>query len=210
MIKQIIFDFDGTLIDSLDIFIKIGNHMVEKYGYTQISEDRIKKLLVLPMKERIESLGIPIYKLAKIGAEALKLFNEKAAAVKPINGMREVLGNLHMAGYGLNIVSSNTGNNIDTFLKANDLCIFDNIQSSKGLFGKHTTISKLITKLGVKKEEVIYIGDEQRDIDACKKVGIQIISVLWGFDSLELIQQKDPEFIVAEPQEIIEVVKGIK
>lgn len=210
MIKQIIFDLDGTLVDSLDTFIKIGNQMVEKHGYQQLSEDKIKELLRLPMKERIESLNIPIYKLLKMGVEALKLFSEYAAHVKPISGIKEVVQYLHIMGYGLNIVSSNTSHNIDTFLKANELCFFNNIQSSKGLFGKHITISKLISKLDAEKDEVIYIGDEQRDVEACKKVGIQVISVLWGFDSLELIQQKSPEFIVSDPQEIVEIINAIK
>jgi phosphoglycolate phosphatase len=122
----------------------------------------------------------------------------------------EVLENLHKEGYGLNIVSSNSLNNIDTFLKANELNLFENIQSSNGLFGKHITIGKLISKLGVKKDEVIYIGDEQRDVEACKKIGIKVIAVLWGFDSLELIEKAKPDFIASNPNEIVEIIMAIK
>jgi len=210
MIRQIIFDLDGTLVDSLETFIKIGNEMAEKYGYESLNAEKIKELLALPMKKRIESLKIPIYKLPKMGIEALGTYNSYAAQDKPIKGVKEMLECLHEKGYRLSIISSNSLNNIHTFLKVNELDLFDNIQSSKGLFGKHITIGKLISKLRVKKDQVIYIGDEQRDVEACKKIGIRVISVLWGFDSLELIKKAKPDFIVSEPNEIVEIIMNIK
>jgi len=210
MITQIIFDLDGTLVDSLDTFIKIGTEMAAKYGYRSLNDEQIKELLMLPMKKRIEILKIPIYLIPKMGIELLSTYNAYAAQVKPIVGVKEMLEYLHKAGYRLNIVSSNSLRNINTFLEANELDLFDNIQSSKGLFGKNITISKLISRLRVKKEEVIYIGDEQRDVEACKKIGIQVISVLWGFDSRELIEKAKPDFIVSNPNEIIKIIKDIK
>jgi phosphoglycolate phosphatase len=210
MIKQIIFDLDGTLIDSLNVFIKIGNEMIQKYGYKEIDEEKIKELLKLPMKKRIESLKIPIYRLPKMGFEALSAFNTYAAEIKPIAGINEMLIQLYKEGYGLNIVSSNSVNNINTFLRANRLNLFDNIQSSNGLFKKDITLEKLISKLGVENDEVIYVGDEQRDVEACRKVGIKVISVLWGFDSLELLENSKPDYIVSNPGKIIEIVNAIK
>lgn len=210
MIKQIIFDMDGTLVDSLDTFIKIGNEMAWKYGYEPISQEKIKELLKLPMKKRIESLKIPVFKIPKIGVEILNAFNSYAAEVKPIEGVKDMLHTLYNRGYGLNIVSSNSVRNIETFLKVNDLELFDNIQSSKGLFGKHVTIGRLIAKLGAAKEDVIYIGDEQRDVEASKKIGIKVISVLWGFDSRELIDKVKPDFYAVKPGDIVEIIEAIK
>ncbi len=206
MIKHIIFDLDGTLVDSLDTFIKIGNEMAEKYGYKPVSQDKIKELLQLPMKKRLAALKIPVYKLPKIGVELLGSYKTYAEEVKPINGVKEMLEKLHSDGYGLSIVSSNTVHNIKAFLEINQMNMFCNMQSSKGLFAKHVTIGRLINKLGVEKDEVIYIGDEQRDVEACKKIGIKVISVLWGFDSLELITNAKPDFIAFKPEEIVEIV----
>lgn len=210
MISQVIFDLDGTLVNSLNIFIKVGNQMAEKYGYQPLSEESIKELLKLPMKKRIEVLKIPKFRLPKIGLEALRKFNEYAAQVEPIEGIRELLELLYHKGYKLNIVSSNSLDNINAFLEANHIELFDNIQSSRGLFDKHVTINRLITKLGVKKDEVIYIGDEYRDIEACKKIGIKVISVLWGFDPKELLEKAEPDFIVSDPNEISQIIMNIK
>ncbi len=210
MIKEVIFDLDGTLVDSLDTFIKIGNEMAEKYGYKPISQEKIKELLKLPMRKRIEALEIPIYKLPKMGIELLNNFNSYAAVVKPVKGVGEVLESLSRGGYGLNIVSSNSEHNIRAFLEANNMNLFENIQSSRSLFGKHVTIGKLISKLGVEKDEVIYIGDEQRDVEASKKTGIRVISVLWGMDTRELIEDAGPDFIAASPEEIVDIITAIK
>lgn len=210
MIKQIIFDLDGTLVDSLDTFIRIANEIAEKNGYEPLQDDKIRELLKLPMRSRIKSLGIPAYKIPKMGLELLNDFNKYMAEFRPIDGIKDMLECLHNDGFSLNIVSSNSVHNIETFLNANNLNIFDNIQSSKGLFGKHVTIGKLISKLNVQKDEVIYIGDEQRDVEACKKIGIKVISVLWGFDSLELIRKTDPDFIVSRPNEIVQIIKSIR
>lgn len=210
MITHIIFDLDGTLVDSLETFIKIGIELAQKHGYKSLNEEKIKELLMLPMKKRIESLNIPLYKLPKLGLEALGAFNSYAAKVRPIKGVKEMLECFHEKGYRLNIISSNSLHNIHTFLKANDMELFDNIRSSNGLFGKHVTIGKLISKLHVKKEQVIYIGDEQRDVEACKKIGIKVISVLWGLDSLELIKKAKPDFIASTPNEIVEIIMAIK
>lgn len=210
MIKQVIFDLDGTLVDSLQTFIRIGNEMAEKYGYQPVSQERIKELLKLPMKKRIKELKIPVFKLPKMGVELLNNFHSYAEEVSPIEGVGEMLEKLYSAGYGLSIVSSNSVHNIEAFLKCNNLEMFDNIQSSKGLFAKHVTIGRLISKLGVEKDEVIYVGDEQRDVEACRKIGIKVISVLWGFDSLELLKRAKPDYIVLKPDEIVEIVAAIK
>ena len=210
MITQVVFDLDGTLINSLDIFIKVGNQIAEKYGYPPFSEERIKELMMLPMKKRIQILKIPKFKLPKLGIEALNIFKEYVAEVELIIGVREMLECLHKQGYRLSIVSSNSLDNINAFLETNQLKLFDNIQSSRGLFDKHVTIKKLISKMGVKKDEVIYVGDECRDVEACKKVGIKVISVLWGFDPRELLEKENPDFIVSNPNELSEIIMNIK
>lgn len=209
MIKEIVFDLDGTLVDSMETFIEVGNEMAEKYGFQKFSQDRIKELMQLPIKKRFEELNIPVYKLPKMILDFLNSFHNYAQRVKPINGIKEIIEKLYAEGYGLSIVSSNTIQNIEAFLQMNDMPYFSHIQSSRGLFGKHNTIEKLIKKLGAKKDEVIYIGDEQRDIEACKKIGISVISVIWGFDSLELLTDSKPDYIVFKPEELIETIKAI-
>lgn len=210
MIKEIIFDLDGTLVDSLEAFIKLGNEMAEKYGYKPVTEEKIRELLKMPMKKRLKELEIPVFKLPKMAVELLNNYHTYAEEVDFVEGAKTLLQKLHSAGYGLSIVSSNSVHNIKSILECNNINVFDNIQSSKGLFGKHITIGKLIKKLGVKKSEVVYVGDEQRDVEACKKIGIKVISVVWGFDSLELLEKVKPDFIALKPDDITDIIISIK
>jgi phosphoglycolate phosphatase len=206
MIKHIIFDLDGTLVDSLNIFVKIGNELAPKYGYKPLNDNKIRELLRLPLKKRIEELGIPIFRIPKIGVKALEMFNSYASQLEPVDGVKGLLLSLKERGYGLSIISSNSIPNIKVFLKANKLDIFDNIMSSRNLFGKHITINKLIASLGLKKSEIIYVGDEQRDIEACHSIGLRIISVTWGFDPIDLLYELKPDYLADKADDIVNIL----
>ena len=55
---------------------------------------------------------------------------------------------------------------------------------------------------------MIYVGDEQRDIIACKKVGVDVIWVGWGYDVIETIQEASPDYMVYTPNEILHIVQS--
>jgi alanine racemase len=126
-----------------------------------------------------------------------------------IDGIENEIRKLKESGFKLVIISSNSISNIERFFENKNLDVFDEIYSSKGIFDKHSSINKLIKKLGIKKDEAVYIGDEYRDIKACKKSKVRIISVTWGFDSEELLVKGNPDFIARTPQEMIDIIYRI-
>jgi phosphoglycolate phosphatase len=107
--------------------------------------------------------------------------------LKWIEGMKDEILNLKNMGYDLKIISSNSVSNILNFFESNSPNLFEDIYSSKGIFNKHHSIKALLKKYSIKRDEAIYIGDEFRDIKACKKAKIRIISVTWGYDPRELL-----------------------
>jgi phosphoglycolate phosphatase len=60
----------------------------------------------------------------------------------------------------------------------------------------------------VRAEEMLYVGDEIRDIKASKKAGIAIAAVTWGFNSAESLKAEAPEHVVSEPPELLDLVPG--
>jgi len=98
---------------------------------------------------------------------------------------------------------------VTEFLKANDLDnLFDFIYSGVTIFGKTTIINNVLKQQQIKLQEVIYVGDETRDIEASKKANIKVIAVTWGFNSPEVLARQNPDFLVHQPSELLEIINS--
>lgn len=180
MIKYLIFDFDGTVVDSASLYIRLANNIADELSLPKLCMEELRSFTGMPIKNRCKILGIPLYRLPTMNIRMQEEIKNHIHELKWIDGMENEIKKLKEAGFKLVIISSNSITNIERFFKENNLDVFDEIYSSKGLFDKHRSINKLIKKLGIKKDEAVYIGDEYRDIRACKKSKVKIISVTWG------------------------------
>ena len=80
--------------------------------------------------------------------------------------------------------------------------LFNPIYSAKNIFGKHRVIQKLMKERKLDAKTTIYVGDEVRDIEASKRVGIDIISVSWGLNSHEILAKYPPTYLIDKPEEL--------
>ncbi len=204
--KYIIFDFDGTLADSTAVFASAWNTIAQKYKFKGIALKEIESLKKLSIAERSKLFDFPMYKLPMILPQFYRLYRQSLNDVHLYDGMKEVLMEIDQRGYKILIISSNSQENILEFLKMNGIHCVSNVLCSNRIFGKDKVIKKFLKDSGITPSEVLYIGDEQRDIVACKKVGVPIIWVSWGYDAIEVVQQEEPEYTVATPQEILNII----
>ena len=107
---------------------------------------------------------------------------------------KKLLFDLKKAGYKLAIISSNRVENINKFIKHNKINIFDFVHGKTDLLAKQVIYEKFLRDFKLEKSEVIYMGDEIRDVEASQKVGIKIIGVSWGLHTIEAM--KKPELII--------------
>jgi phosphoglycolate phosphatase len=107
------------------------------------------------------------------------------------------------------LLTSNARENVQEFLQNHDLDYFDWVESSKGLFTKQHTITHQIKKHKLHEHDVIYIGDETRDIFASHKCRIKIISVTWGLHTQNLLESYNPDFMADTPLQILSIVKNL-
>jgi phosphoglycolate phosphatase len=205
MQKTIIFDFDGTIVDSKDLIIQLYNELAEKNNYKKIDKSNFKSLSELPIVERCKVLNVPIYKIPALVYEVMKNYKNYLVSINIVDGIRDVLFKLKENGFNLGIISSNSISTIEEFLVKNKIDIFDSIYSAKNIFGKHHTINGLVKKFNLDKKYILYVGDEIRDIISCKKACAKIVAVTWGYDSTELLLDGKPDFIVNSPAEILDV-----
>ncbi|NEQ41314.1 MAG: HAD-IA family hydrolase [Okeania sp. SIO3I5] len=208
MIKIVIFDFDGTLADTFDLIFAIANRLSVEFGYKQANKEEIPEIEKLNPLELINQSGISIFKvpflLKRIRAEFKKEIND----VGLFSGIKEALLALKLQGYKIGIITSNGQENVEYVLQKYDLLIFDFMDSGTTLFGKHRVIKKYLKSENIQPEEMVYVGDETRDINAAKKAKIKAIAVTWGFNSREALSEYQPDALVDQPQELIEVINN--
>ncbi|WP_338653458.1 HAD-IA family hydrolase [Lysinibacillus sp. Y5S-8] len=204
--KHIIFDFDGTLADSTAVFASAWNTLAQKYKFKGIELKEIDTLKKLSISERSKLFDFPMYKLPMILPQFYKLYRQSLNDVHLFDGMKEVLMEIDKRGYKIIIISSNSKENILEFLKMNGIHCVTDVLCSNRIFGKDKVMKKFLKDSNVNSADVLYIGDEQRDIVACKKAGVPIVWVEWGYDAIEVVQNENPEYKVATPQEILEII----
>ncbi|MDP5272553.1 HAD-IA family hydrolase [Chengkuizengella axinellae] len=204
--KHIIFDFDGTIVQSKRLTIDIYNELAKKNKYKIVEMNEIPYISTLSIPQRSKYLKVPLWKLPHLLTEVRKKYTQRILKIPTVEGVPEMIKELHRFGYQLGIISTNTEENITEYLSIHNINHISKVFCSTNLFGKHKLIYKYLNHFNADKENVIYIGDEIRDIEACKKAKIKIISVSWGFDAKELLEQGEPDYIVDEPKQIKHVV----
>jgi phosphoglycolate phosphatase len=209
MIKYVIFDFDGTVADSKELAFDLLNELSDKYGFRKIAREEANVLMLLSMKERLKFLRIPLVQLPFMVLELKKNYASILPFIKPFSGIKDVLLSLKRQNIKTVMISSNSIENIKQFLVKHDMDFFETIHSQSNIFGKHRSIKSLLHQLKIGLQEVIYIGDEHRDIEACKKADIKIIAVNWGVDPVALLKKANPDYIVDAPADIIKVIAAL-
>lgn len=204
MLKKnlIIFDFDGVLADSMDLAVSVLNVVGAKYKLSGITLEDVKQIGVsgLIKKYNISSLLLPF-----LIREARIEISKRIDLVKPIKGIEHVLKKLSK-NFQLGILTSNTEKNVSTFLKKNtwkDLFAF--IVAGSSIFGKDKVLKKIVKEKGIDISRVVYVGDETRDIQAANKLNIPIISVTWGYESINLLKPLSPDYIAKKPADLLKI-----
>lgn len=210
MIKYVIFDFDGTLVDSGEIAFKIMNIMAKKHNFKKMDWNEIEIMRKMPVNERFKYMKMPMIKVPFYAAEYYSLYKEALPDLNMNRGVEGLIEQLNEFGMKIAVISSNSEYNIRIFLKSKKINYIKDILCSHHLFEKDKIISKFLKRHKLKKDEVIYIGDELRDIKACKKAGIKIIWVDWGLDLFATIEPANPDYTVSFADEIYEIIKKME
>lgn len=203
--KMIFFDFDGTIADSFREMMEIFNEVADDYGYDKIAKKDLVLLRKLSSYGIIEKFAIPKWKLPLIIRAAKKIFNKRMLTIDMVDGMKEMLEELSKKNYFLGILTSNSEKNVREFLKRQQLEVFDLIFSESSLFGKDKALKKIMKQRGFDQKEMVYVGDETRDIEAAKKSGVMSVAVCWGFNSEFILREHTPDYVVRKPKSLLKI-----
>ena len=200
----IIFDFDGTIADTLGAIVRITNRIAPEYGYSPTTPEKLKYYQSLSTQEMLKQSEIPLFRLPFLLRRVRREMADELPKVSVAADLPEALKELIAAGHQLMVMSSNSRRNIEGFLTQHGISdAFDSVEGGVGLLSKARVLKRIIQKGGLDFSQVIYVGDETRDVDASKQIGILVAAVTWGFSSREALAAQDPAFLIDHPRQLV-------
>jgi phosphoglycolate phosphatase len=200
-----IFDFDGTVADSLDAVIDIANEIGAGMGL-HVDKDEVDTYRKMSSIQVVRHFRIPLWRLPRLLTKGMRLFKDRIPSIKTFPGLPATLADMQQRGDRLYMLTSNNDKNVREFLEARGIArYFDRVYTGSSLFGKAGHLKRIMRELKLKPDNTVYIGDETRDIQAAKKAGLRIVSVTWGFNHVSILEQYDPDYLIDKPAELLNV-----
>lgn len=204
--RLILWDFDGTLADTLQLAVDTYNQIARIHGFKLIED--AEAIRDTPLRQFLKSHRVPAWRMPQLFAKGLKLTSAGIGTVSLFPGIRESLATLRQAGFRHCIVSSNTTANIDRCLAFNDAAsLFDEVCGTSKLAGKERRIRKAMKQGRFTPDRCLYIGDEIRDVEAARTAGLDIGCVSWGLNSAEALKSHSPVFVAQSTDQLPDLIQ---
>lgn len=202
--RSLVFDFDGTLASTLDASVDVYNTLAQKHGLRPILAGELPALRNMSLTHFLHHQGIAKRLVPRLLYSGTRLLREKIAEIPLVDGFREVLCALRPKSEHFGILTSNTTENVHLFLEKNGLeDIFTFVSSTSRLKGKAKYLRAIRRTFSINLSEMIYIGDEVRDVKAAQKAGVEVAAVTWGFNSKKALEGCLPDYIFSSPHEML-------
>ena len=205
--QWVLWDFDGTLADTLSQAAEIYNRLAAKHRLSVIADrDAVRDMTT---REFRKAHRIPFYKIPRLFRDFLRAQRTEQRHPPMFPAVVEVLRELKSAGLNMGVVSSNQTQHILSCLTEHGVADrFAFCVGSSRLQGKHRAIRKALRDNSASPEVTLYVGDEIRDIEAARKAGIDTAAVSWGLNTAEALQRHNPTWLIDEPGQIVEICRG--
>jgi phosphoglycolate phosphatase len=184
-----IFDFDGTLADSFPFFLSVFNKIADRHGFRRIDVANSAHLRHYGMRQLMEHVGMPAWKLPAVSKTFMAMMKENAASIALFDGVAEALRFLHAQGVQIAVVSSNSEHNVRAVLGPELAALVMQFDCGMSVFGKASRIRAVLKRCGLDPREAIYVGDQGTDADASHKAGVDFGAVHWGFATIEALRR---------------------
>jgi phosphoglycolate phosphatase len=199
-----IFDFDGTIADSMEWALGVMNEVARQYRFREISVEEREILRGRPNREVIAYLGIPAWKLPLIARGVRKIAARDISQIRIFPWVPDIFSSLRSRGTVIAIVSSNSEANIRRVLGDDVASMVQQYAGGASLFGKAAKIKAAIRKCASSAEATTSVGDEVRDIEAAQTAGISSLAVTWGYATAPALEAARPTQLVHSPAELLD------
>lgn len=214
--KACIFDLDGTLTDTLESLVFSVNASLEEMGLPNISNEQCQSFVGngarYLMESALKAAGDENASRIEEGMHVYgRIFDENCTYhVVPYEGIVRMLEEMKAQGIKMAVLSNKphkqTVNVVETVFGKD---MFTYIQGQCDTMKRKPEpdgIFFILDKLEVTKEECLYVGDSEVDVQTGNNAGLKNISVTWGFRSRELLECAGAEYIIDRPEELLQFV----
>ncbi len=204
--RLFIFDFDGTLSDSFPWFTGALNIVAGELGFRKVEGHEVETLRRCGPREVIKYLGIPFWKIPLIAWRLRRLMARDLHRISLFEGAADLLRHLSSRGATLALVTSNSRENVRCLLGPEVSSLISYYECGTSTFGKSARLRRVLRRSGISCSEAIYVGDEIRDLESARRVGIAFGAVSWGYGDAESLKMSSPTEVFATLQDIREKV----
>ena len=207
--KAIIFDLDGTLLDTLADLAEGTNYALRVNGFPERTLDEIRRFVGNGARKLIERAVTD----GQIEAALEKVRQDFNVYYKihckdhtgPYPGIMEMLQELVQQGYSLGVVSNKPDFAVQDLIPEYFPDIFSSISGERQGVAKKPApdlILEAMKNLQADSSNAVYVGDSEVDMEAAANAGIPCISVVWGFKGKKFLEEQQAEMIIEKPSEI--------
>lgn len=220
--KLIAFDVDGTILDTLDSIIHVVNETLYANGFYKVDDkEYIRKALGYGSYYLIEQALIFPYNhfydknvTTEVLQDYLKRYmDDDASLTKPYEGVVELIKELKEEGYKVIAYSNKPDSVLKPLMKEKFGDVFDDVLGQvEGQAPKPNPeiLLNMLDRIGISKDDAVYIGDSDVDVETARNAGMKMIAVTWGFRDRDFLEKLNPDYIVDNTKELKEAIDSLK
>ena len=211
----VIFDLDGTLMDTLEDLANAVNETLKRHGYPVRTIQHVRRIVGNGLRQTLTLClpeGTAQEEIDRLLPEFASYYQEHCQIkTKPYDGVMDLLKELSAKGFKLAIVSNKRDEAVKTlnkeyFQEYVKVAIGEN--ESAGIKKKPApdTVYQALRELGSEKEQTVYVGDSEVDKKTADNAGLPCVSVDWGFRDREELEKLEPAYLISRPEELLEIL----
>lgn len=212
----ILFDLDGTLLNTLDDLADSVNAVMQKEDHPLRTKDEIREFIgdgVKMLMERSLPHGTPDKEILRCLTIFREIYRKNMCnQTKPYEGIPSLLKRLKEMGIKVCVVSNKPDEEAKEicalyFQEEVTVAIGDNPERKKK--PNPDNVYEALKQLGSDKDKTLYVGDSNVDVKTAKNAGLVCAGVTWGYRSRETLQDAGADYIIDEPQQLITLIESV-
>lgn len=211
---SVVFDLDGTLLDTLGDLRDSVNFALEKNNLPKRTTEEIRSFVgngIRLLIERSVPENTPIEITDKCFSDFKEYYKDHSAILtKPYDGIIDLMKELKSKGIKIAVVSNKADFAVKTLMEDYFKGLYDCAYGERaGVPRKPApdSVFGAISEMGADAQNTIYIGDSEVDVETSKNANLSCVAVTWGFRDKEVLESLNPEYIVDSPSDILRIIE---